>query len=193
MAAEHFFLELEPPEERLRDAPHVVIVGGGFAGVRACKALAQADVRVTLIDKRNFNLFQPLLYQVATGLVAPGDVATPLRQLVGKQSNVQVLLGEVTGLDAKKQQIHFGEKTLTYDHLILATGSGSTYFGHEEWRTFAPPMKILEHAQEIRRRLLMAMEQAEQTPDPAARKFLQTVVIVGGGLPDVRWQVPPPN
>ena len=158
-----------------------VIVGGGFAGVRACKALAQADVRVTLIDKRNFNLFQPLLYQVATGLVAPGDVATPLRQLVGKQSNVQVLLGEVTGLDAKKQQIHFGEKTLNYDHLILATGSGSTYFGHEEWRTFAPPMKILEHAQEIRRRLLMAMEQAEQTPDPAARKFLQTVVIVGGG------------
>ena len=124
------------PEERLRDAPHVVIVGGGFAGVRACKALAQADVRVTLIDKRNFNLFQPLLYQVATGLVAPGDVATPLRQLVGKQSNVQVLLGEVTGLDAKKQQIHFGEKALTYDHLVLATGSGSTYFGHEEWRTF---------------------------------------------------------
>ena len=110
MAAERFFLELEPPEERLRDAPHVVIVGGGFAGVRACKALAQADVRVTLIDKRNFNLFQPLLYQVATGLVAPGDVATPLRQLVGKQRNVQVLLGEVTGLDAKKQQIHFGEK-----------------------------------------------------------------------------------
>ncbi|MDA7677213.1 NAD(P)/FAD-dependent oxidoreductase, partial [bacterium] len=181
MAAEHFFLELEPPEERLRDAPHVVIVGGGFAGVRACKALAQADVRITLIDKRNFNLFQPLLYQVATGLVAPGDVATPLRQLVGKQRNVQVLLGEVTGLDAKKQQINFSEKVLTYDHLVLATGSGSTYFGHEEWRTFAPPMKILEHAQEIRRRLLMAMEQAEQTPDPAARKFLQTVVIVGGG------------
>ena len=157
MAAERFFLELEPPEERLRDAPHVVIVGGGFAGVRACKALAQADVRVTLIDKRNFNLFQPLLYQVATGLVAPGDVATPLRQLVGKQRNVQVLLGEVTGLDAKKQQIHFGDKALNYDHLVLATGSGSTYFGHEEWRTFAPPMKILEHAQEIRRRLLRAM------------------------------------
>ena len=113
MAAEHFFLELEPPEERLRNAPHVVIVGGGFAGVRACKALAQADVRITLIDKRNFNLFQPLLYQVATGLVAPGDVATPLRQLVGKQRNVQVLLGEVTGLDAKKQQINFSEKVLT--------------------------------------------------------------------------------
>ncbi len=181
MAADHFFLELEPPEERLRDAPHVVIVGGGFAGVRACKALAKSDVRVTLIDKRNFNLFQPLLYQVATGLVSSGDVSTPLRQLVGKQQNVQVLLGEVTGLDANKRQIVFGGKALTYDHLVLATGSGSTYFGHEEWRPFAPPMKILEHAEEIRRRLLMAMEQAEQTPDPASRKFLQTVVIVGGG------------
>ena len=88
MSGEHFFLELDPPEERLRDAPHVVIVGGGFAGVRACKALAKADVRITLIDKRNFNLFQPLLYQVATGLVSSGDVATPLRQLVGRRSNV---------------------------------------------------------------------------------------------------------
>ena len=181
MAAEHFFLELEPPEERLRDAPHVVIVGGGFAGVRACKALAKADVRITLIDKRNFNLFQPLLYQVATGLVSRGDVATPLRQLVGKQSNVQVLLGEVTNLKPESKQIIFNSRAYSYDHLVLATGSGSTFFGHEQWRTFAPPMKILEHAEEIRRRLLMAIEQAEQSPDPAARKFLQTVVIVGGG------------
>ena len=99
MGKEHFFLELEPPEERLRPAPHVVIIGGGFAGVRACKALANTEVRVTLIDKRNFNLFQPLLYQVATGLVSKGDVATPLRQLVGRQFNVQVLLGEVTQLN----------------------------------------------------------------------------------------------
>ena len=96
MAGDHFFLELEPPEERLRHAPHVVIVGGGFAGVHACKALAKAKVRITLIDKRNFNLFQPLLYQVSTGLVSRGDIATPLRELVSKQSNVQVLLGEVT-------------------------------------------------------------------------------------------------
>ena len=94
MAGGHFFLELEPPEERLRHAPHVVIVGGGFAGVHACKALAKADVRITLIDKRNFNLFQPLLYQVSTGLVSSGDIATPLRDLVGKQHNVQVLLGK---------------------------------------------------------------------------------------------------
>jgi len=181
MAGAHFFLELEPPEERLRHQPHVVIVGGGFAGIHACKALAKADVRITLIDKRNFNLFQPLLYQVSTGLVSRGDIATPLRELVGKQRNVQVLLGEVTDVHPEGQQIVFNGKAYSYDHLVLATGSGSTYFGHEDWRTFAPPMKILEHAEEIRRRLLMAMEQAEQTPDPSAREFLQTVVIVGAG------------
>ena len=181
MASNHYFLELEPPAERLRHAPHVVIVGGGFAGVHACKALAKADVRITLIDKRNFNLFQPLLYQVATGLVSRSDVATPLRELVGKQDNVQVLLGEVTTVNPEGKQIVFNGKAYSYDHLILATGSGSTYFGHEDWRTFAPPMKILEHAEEIRRRLLMAMEQAEQTPNPEARQFLQTVVIVGAG------------
>ena len=181
MAGDHFFLELEPPEERLRHAPHVVIVGGGFAGVHACKALAKANVRITLIDKRNFNLFQPLLYQVSTGLVSRGDIATPLRELVGKQRNVQVLLGEVTNVDPEGKQIIFNGKACSYDHLVLATGSGSTFFGHDEWRTFAPPMKILEHAEEIRRRLLMAMEQAEQTPDPDARQFLQTVVIVGAG------------
>ena len=181
MAGAHFFLELEPPEERLRDVPHVVIVGGGFAGIHACKALAKANVRITLIDKRNFNLFQPLLYQVSTGLVSRGDIATPLRELVGKQRNVQVLLGEVTDVYPEGKQIVFNGKAYSYDHLVLATGSGSTFFGHDDWRTFAPPMKILEHAEEIRRRLLMAMEQAEQTPDPSARQFLQTVVIVGAG------------
>ena len=178
---ERFYLELEPPSEELRNKPHVVIVGGGFAGVKACKAFKGADVRVTLIDKRNFNLFQPLLYQVATGLVSRGDVATPLRLLVGAQRNVQVLLGEVTAIDADAKEITFNGKTLSYDHLILATGSGSTFFGHEDWRSIAPPMKILEHAEEIRRRLLMALEQAEQTHNREEREFLQTVVVVGGG------------
>ena len=181
MGRDHFFLELEPPSEQLRNAPHVVIVGGGFAGIHACKALASANVRITLIDKRNFNLFQPLLYQVSTGLVSRGDVATPLRELVGNQHNVQVLLGEVTQINPEGQQIVFNGKAYSYDHLLLATGSGSTFFGKEKWRTFAPPMKILEHAEEIRRRLLMAIEQAEQTPEPSARQFLQTVVIVGAG------------
>ncbi len=178
---ERFFLELEPPTEELRDKPHVVIVGGGFAGVKACKAFKGADVRVTLIDKRNFNLFQPLLYQVATGLVGANDVATPLRLLVGAQRNVQVLLGEVSDIQADAKEIIFNGKSFSYDYLILAAGSGSTYFGHEEWRNIAPPMKILEHASEIRRRLLMALEQAEQTTNPKEREFLQTVVIVGGG------------
>ena len=139
MAGAQFFLELEPPNDRLRHAPHVVIVGGGFAGIHACKALAQADVRITLIDKRNFNLFQPLLYQVSTGLVSRGDIATPLRELVGKQRNVQVLLGAVTTIHPEEKQIVFNGKAYGYDHLILATGSGSSFFGHDDWRTFAPP------------------------------------------------------
>ena len=138
-------------------------------------------MRITLIDKRNFNLFQPLLYQVATGLVASGDIATPLRELVGKELIVQILLGEVTQLIPAEHQIVFNGKTFSYDHLVLATGSGSSFFGKDNWRTFAPPMKILEHAEEIRRRLLMAMEQAEQTPDPEAQQFLQTVVVIGSG------------
>jgi NADH dehydrogenase len=138
-------------------------------------------VRVTLIDKRNFSLFQPLLYQVATGLVAEGDVASPLRQLVGQAPNVQVLLGEVEEIDTQAKQIVFNDRQLAYDHLILAAGSGSSYFGHDEWREAAPPMKILEHADEIRRRVLLALEEAEQTPDPARRAFLQSVVVVGGG------------
>lgn len=162
--------------------PHVVIVGGGFAGLRACRALKHARVRITLIDKRNFNLFQPLLYQVATGLVSRGDVAIPLRMLVGSQPNVKVLLAEVVGIDAQQRQLQLNDGCLLgYDHLILAAGAGSSYLGQEEWRALAPPMKILEHAEEIRRRLLMALEQAERSSDEQERRFLQTVVIVGSG------------
>ena len=181
MARERFFLELDPPDSSLKSLPHVVVVGGGFAGLKACHALIGKPVRVTLIDKRNFSLFQPLLYQVATGLVAEGDVASPLRQLVGQAPNVQVLLGEVEEIDTQEKQIVFNERKLAYDHLVLAAGSGSSYFGHDEWREAAPPMKILEHADEIRRRVLLALEEAEQTPDPARRAFLQSAVVVGGG------------
>ena len=181
MAVERFFLELNPPDEELRGRPHVVVIGGGFAGLMAVQALAGQPVRVTLIDKRNFNLFQPLLYQVATGLVSEADVASPLRLLVGQAPNVQILLGEVVDLDPAAQEVVFNDRRYHYDHLILATGSGSAYFGHEEWRPLAPPMKILEHADEIRRRVLMALEEAEQTPDLARRQFLQTAVVVGGG------------
>lgn len=178
---ERFILELEPPAEVMASWPHVVVVGGGFAGLKVCHALARQPVRVTLIDKRNFNLFQPLLYQVASGLVSEADVASPLRQMVGDAPNIQILLGEVVAIDPEASQVVLNGKHLGYDQLILATGSGSTYFGREEWRSLAPPMKILEHADEIRRRLLMALEEAEQTRDPSQRSFLQTVVVVGAG------------
>ena len=181
MPRERFFLELDPPDQSLKTLPHVVIVGGGFAGLQACHALINQPVRVTLVDKRNFTLFQPLLYQVATGLVSESDVASPLRQLVGQAPNVQVLLGEVTEIDTQAKQVVFNDRQLAYDHLILAAGSGSSYFGHDDWREAAPPMKILEHADEIRRRVLLALEEAEQTPDPVRRAFLQSVVVVGGG------------
>jgi NADH dehydrogenase len=181
MASERFFLELEPAEARMKSWPHVVIVGGGFAGIKAARRLAGQPVRVTLVDKRNFHLFQPMLYQVATGLVAEADISIPLRQLFLHDSNVQVLLGEVVDLDPAAKTVIFNDIHLAYDHLILASGSGSSYFGHEEWRPMAPPMKILEHADEIRRRLLNAMEAAEQCPDPARRRVLLSAVVVGGG------------
>jgi NADH dehydrogenase len=181
MAPERFFLELDPPGNTNAELPHVVIVGGGFAGLKAAQALRGKPVRVTLIDKRNFNLFQPLLYQVATGLVSEADVASPLRQLLGKAPNIQILLGEVEEIDPMAKEVVFNDRRFRYDHLILATGSGSTYFGHEEWRPEAPPMKIIEHADEIRRRVLMALEEAEQTPDPERRQLLQTVLVIGAG------------
>ena len=181
MARERFFLELDPPEAAMASWPHVVIVGGGFAGIKAAQTLRGKPVRVTLIDKRNFNLFQPLLYQVATGIVADSDVATPLRDLFENATNLQVLLGEVVDLDPAARELVFNDRRYRYDHLILATGSGSSYFGQEQWREQAPPMKILEHAVEIRRRLLSALEEAEQTPDRQRRHFLQSVVVIGGG------------
>jgi len=181
MAPERFFLELDPPAATQASWPHVVIVGGGFAGLRATHRLIGKPVRVTLIDKRNFNLFQPLLYQVATGLVGQADVASPLRQMIGNAPNVQVLLGEVDEINVNDKEIVFNERRYAYDHLILATGSGSSFFGHEEWRPMAPPMKILEHANEIRRRVLSALEEAEQTPDPESRKLLQSVAVIGAG------------
>ncbi|MFN9988890.1 MAG: NAD(P)/FAD-dependent oxidoreductase [Cyanobacteriota bacterium] len=181
MTSERFFLELQPPQERMKAWPHVVIVGGGFAGIKAARRLAGQPVRVTLIDKRNFNLFQPMLYQVAAGLVAEADISIPLRQLFAKDENVQVLLGEVVDLNPEEKCIVFNGSHLRYDHLILATGSGSSYFGHEDWRPLAPPMKILEHAEEIRRRVLNALEAAEQCADPERRKVLQSVVVVGAG------------
>ena len=181
MTSERFFLELDLPQEQMKQWPHIVIVGGGFAGIKAARRLSGQPVRVTLVDKRNFNLFQPMLYQVAVGLAAEADISIPLRQLFARDENVQVLLGEVVDLDPAGKTILFNGSLLRYDYLILATGSGSSYFGHEEWRPLAPPMKILEHAEEIRRRVLNALEAAEQCQEPARRKVLQSAVVVGGG------------
>ena len=181
MAPERFFLELTPPSELLRQAPHVVIVGAGFAGLKAAQTFAGKTVRVTLIDKRNFNLFQPMLYQVASGLVSQTDVASPLRIMIGKAPNVQILMGEVVDIDANAKEVVFNDRRLRYDHLILATGSTSSFFGHDEWAQYATPMKSLEDAYGIRKRVLGALEEAEQTPDLDKRRLLQSVVVVGGG------------
>ncbi|MEL7328992.1 MAG: NAD(P)/FAD-dependent oxidoreductase [Cyanobacteria bacterium J06634_6] len=161
---------------------HVVIVGGGFGGLYAAKALDAANVKVTLIDKRNFHLFQPLLYQVATGGLSAGDISSPLRSVLSKQKNVRVLMGEVVGIEPKANQIRLKSgEAIGYDSLIMATGSSHHYFGKDEWSDIAPGMKTIEDALEVRRRIFLAFEAAEQETDPARRKALLTFFIVGGG------------
>ena len=166
-----------------RQKHHVVIVGGGFGGLYAAKALGDAaDVKVTLIDKRNFHLFQPLLYQVATGGLSAGDISSPLRAVLSKQKNVQVLMGEVVGIEPKAQQVMLKNgEAVTYDSLIMATGSSHHYFGKDEWSDIAPGMKTIEDALEVRRRIFLAFEAAEKETDPARREALLTFFVVGGG------------
>ena len=160
----------------------VLIVGGGFAGMSAAKGLGNVrDVEVTLIDRTNHHLFQPLLYQVATAGLSPADIAAPIRSMLSPFANIRVLQGEVQSLDFELQiaVVDFGE--VAFDYLILACGSRHSYFGHDDWEEFAPGLKTLEQATEIRRRILSAYEQAERSPTPEDRKRLLTFVIVGGG------------
>jgi NADH dehydrogenase len=165
-----------------RKPPHqVVIVGGGFGGLYAAKALAKANVNVTLIDKRNFHLFQPLLYQVATGALSPADISSPLRSVLSKSKNTTVLLGEVNDIDTTEQQVMVSGEAVPYDTLIVATGAKHSYFGKDNWEEFAPGLKTVEDAIEMRRRIFMAFEAAEKETDPAKRRALLTFVIVGGG------------
>ncbi len=164
-----------------RAAHRVVILGGGFGGLAAAQALARSAVAVTLVDRRNFHLFQPLLYQVATGALSPGDIATPLRALLRHQRNARVLLAEAVDLDASGCRVLFSDGEIGYDSLIVACGSHHHYFGHAEWEKLAPGLKTIEDATEIRRRLLLAFEAAEREPDPARRAEWLTFVIVGGG------------
>jgi len=166
--------------------PHVVIVGGGFGGLAAAKALKRASVHVTLIDRTNHHLFQPLLYQVATSVLAPGQISAPIRGILGKQSNTTVILAEVTGVNKEERyvvvnssdrsQVHF-----PYDYLILATGQRHSYFGHDEFERFAPGLKSLADAVAIRNRVLQAFEQAEAEEDPSRHRDLLTFVLVGAG------------
>jgi NADH dehydrogenase len=163
------------------DEHHVVIVGGGFAGLNAARGLKRAPVRVTLIDRRNFHLFQPLLYQVATGGLSPGDIASPLRGVLKRQRNAAVLLAEVVDVDPAARRLILSDGELDYDTLVVATGASHSYFGHQEWQPLAPGLKSVEDATEIRRRIFLAFEAAEREPNPARRRGWLTFVIIGGG------------
>jgi len=162
--------------------PHLVVVGGGFAGLWATRALARERIRITLVDRRNHHLFQPLLYQVATaGLSAP-DIAAPLRHILGHQRNVEVRLGEVVAIDKQARQIGMADgSTLDYDSLLLATGATHAYFGNDQWADDAPGLKTLDDAIALRRKLLLAFERAEAEPDPARKAAWLSFAIVGGG------------
>jgi len=161
--------------------PQVVIIGAGFGGLSAARALAKTPVDVTLVDRTNHYLFQPLLYQVATGVLSPADIAMPTRFLLRGQRNATVLMEEVQAIDVDRREVSAGTARLRYDYLIVATGSRHSYFGHSEWEPLAPGLKTLEDAREIRHRFLAAFEAAEKADDPALRDALLTFVVIGGG------------
>jgi len=166
---------------RAATGPHVVIVGGGFGGLHAARALAGRPVRVTLLDRRNHHLFQPLLYQVATAALNPADIATPLRSILRRATNVTVLLADVEKVDLAARRLDLDRGGMSYDALILAAGASHSYFGHGEWETLAPGLKTLEDALEIRRRVLLAYEAAEREEDGAEQGALLSFVVIGGG------------
>src|SRR5437016_77400 len=166
-----------PPTE----TPRVVIIGAGFGGLEAAKKFGGKNVRVTVIDRTNYHLFQPLRYQVATAALSPADIAAPVRAVLSKCKNTEVMLAEVQSVDVNAKKIRTTDTEITYDFLILATGARHSYFGHNEWERLAPGLKSLEDAIELRRRLLMAFEYAEKITDEAAREAAMTFVIIGGG------------
>ncbi|HEX5047170.1 MAG TPA: NAD(P)/FAD-dependent oxidoreductase [Gammaproteobacteria bacterium] len=161
--------------------PRIVIVGAGFGGLFAARALAKTAADVVLVDRHNYHLFQPLLYQVATAGLPPSDIAWPIRSILRRQRNTSVLLGEVTGVELGAHRVQLRDQALPFDYLILATGSTHSYFGHEEWASIAPGLKSIDDATHIRRRILRAFEAAEMENDPARRERWLRFVIVGGG------------
>lgn len=173
--------EEESDLEKPRKAPHVVIVGAGFGGLQAARSLRQAPVQVTVIDRSNHHLFQPLLYQVATADLSPADISAPIRSILKRQNNTSVILAEVTGVDVHKQQVFMHERSVPYDYLIVATGARHSYFGHDAWEPFAPGLKSIDDAAMLRRKILLAFEAAEIETDPEQRQALMTFVLVGAG------------
>jgi putative oxidoreductase len=169
------------PAFDLEGLPRVVVVGAGFGGLACVKALRHTPVDITLIDRHNYHLFQPLLYQVATTALAPGDIAVPIRSLLRDQFNARVLLGEVSGVDSARKQVLIGSRRLPYDYLVLATGASHSYFGRDDWAPFAPGLKQIQDATAVRSRILLAFEQAEAAEDPEERQALLTFLIVGAG------------
>ena len=174
-------VESRPRTEAAAATHRVVLVGAGFGGLYAAQALKRARVDLTVIDRRNFHLFQPLLYQVATGGLSPGEIASPVRHVLSRQRNARVWLAEVRDIDVERRRVCLGDGEAAYDTLVLATGSHHHYFGHDDWAPLAPGLKTIEDATEIRRRILSAFECAEREPDAAERRAWLTFVIVGGG------------
>ncbi|MCW5735914.1 MAG: NAD(P)/FAD-dependent oxidoreductase [Enhydrobacter sp.] len=161
--------------------PHIVIVGAGFGGLSAANALAGADADVTVVDRRNYHLFQPLLYQVATAGLSPAQIASPIRAILRRAANVHVLLGKVNGVDKERRTVALDDRTISYDYLVLATGARHSYFGHDEWESVAPGLKKIDDATAIRRRILTAFENAEGADSHEARRRFLTFVVIGGG------------
>jgi NADH dehydrogenase len=169
------------PRRRVRDV-RVVLIGAGFAGLQSAKHLAgRTDIRVTIVDRRNYHLFQPLLYQVATAGLSPSDIAVPIRAQFNRASNVDVHLGDVDAIDLDRRLVRVGPHDLAFDYLIVATGAAHSYFGHPEWESYAPGLKTIEQALEMRRRILVAFERAENESEAALREAYLTFVVVGGG------------
>jgi NADH dehydrogenase len=171
--------EIKHPQQNTN--PHVVVIGAGFGGLYAVKKLARAPVRITIIDRSNHHLFQPLLYQVATAAISPGDIAQPIRKIFRRFKNIHVVMSEAESIDVGKKRVECSDGFISYDFLIVATGATHAYFGHDEWNRIAPGLKSLEDAIEIRRRFLTSFEEAEKESDPKRREALMKFVIVGAG------------